>query len=109
MRRGLGGAQVGLGLLTFGLGLRHHLLGRGGVGSGGGNSRGARPGGGHRLVVLLMRDFLLVHQLLVAPDIVLRLDVIGDGLLQLGPRGLQLLARHGDSGAPALHFGLRRR
>ena len=73
-----------------------------------GYSRGAGAGRGDRLVILLVRNFLLVHQLFVAADIVLRLDVIGDGLLQLGPRRLQLLARHRNSGACAFHFCLRR-
>ena len=109
LRRGLGGAQVGFRLLPFGLGLRNHLLGGSGVRPGSGDSSGARPGRGDRLVILLVRNFLLVHQLFVAPDVVLRLDVIGDGLLQLGSRRLELLARHGNSGASALHFRLRRR
>ena len=55
-----------------------------------------------------MRDFLLVHQLLVAANIVLRLDVIGNGLLQLCPRSLQLLTRHRNSGPSTFDFGLSR-
>ena len=79
------------------------------AGPGRGHSGGARLRRRDCLVVLLLRNFLLVDQLLVAPQIVLRLDVIGFGLLQLRPRGFQLLARHRNSGACALHFGLRRR
>jgi len=39
-------------------------------------------------------DFLLSTNCLYPSDVVLCLDVIGDRLLQLGPRSLELLARH---------------
>ena len=55
-----------------------------GVGAGG-------FGGGHGLVVLLLGDFLFVDQLLVAGEIVLRLDVVGIRLHRLRLRvGLHL-------------------
>ena len=70
------------------------------------NRRGQRGSRRDHLVILRARNFTLIHERFVAPDVVLRLDVIGNGLLQLGPRGLQLLARHGNSGASTLHFRL---
>ena len=89
--RGIGVALVGLGLHQFALRLRHLLLGGVGAGARGFDAGGTGLGGGDRLVVLLLRNFLLVDQLLVADEIVLRFHVVGFGFLQLGLGGFELL------------------
>ncbi len=63
-------------------------------------------GGSHGLVVLLLRNFLLVDELLVASQIVLRLDVVGLGLVALGLGRLELLSGSGDAGTGAVDVGL---
>ena len=108
-RAGLRVLQIGLGLSQLALRLGH-LLGRGG----GGGMRGrhgsaARFGRGDRLIELLLGYFLLVDQLLVSNQIVLRFDVVGLRLGHLGLGGFQLVFGNGDSGAGIFHvrFGNR--
>ena len=89
--RGVGVALVRLRLNEFALGLRDLLLRRVGAGAGGLDTGRTGLGGGDRLIVLLLRNFLLVDQLLVAHEIVLRFHIVGFGLLQLGLGGFELL------------------
>ena len=81
-----------------------YLLRRGG----GGGMRGchgsaARFRRRYRLIVLLLRYFLLVDQLFVANQIVLGFHVVGLRLGHLGFGGFQLVFGHGDSGAGIFH------
>ncbi len=96
-------------LNEFALRLRDLLLGRVGAGASGFDAGRTGLGGGGGLIVLLLRNFLLVDQLLVADEIVLRLYVVGFGLLQLGLGRFELLLRHLDAGAGAVHVGFGRR
>src|SRR6202050_2334125 len=105
---GLGVSPVGFGLQQFVLGLRHLRLRR--IGQGAGSIDGSCIGGGasYGLIVLLQRDLLLIDELLVANQIVLRFDVVGFGLVALSFGCLELLPGGGDSGTRAGHIGLRR-
>ena len=106
--RSIGVAEVGLGLDKFPLRLRDLLLGSVRAGPGSGNGCRACSCGGHGLIVLLLGNLLLFHQLLVASQIVLRLNVVSLGLLQLGLGGFELLLRRLDPGAGIVDVGLGR-
>src|SRR5271165_1494958 len=96
---------VGRGLNQLALSLSDLLL-RGVGGGAGGFDRGSTGlGSGRGLVVLLLRNFLLVDQLLVADRIVLSLYVVGFRLLQLGLGRLELLPGRLDAGASAVDVG----
>jgi len=73
------------------LGLSDLRLGSIGVGVSRLHGGGIGCGGGHGLIVLLLRNLLLVHQLLVAGEIVLGFDVVGFGFIALGFGGVELL------------------
>ena len=64
--------------------------------------------GGHRLIVLLLRNFLLLDELLVAGQIVLRFDVVGFGLLQIRLGRVELLLRRFDARLGVDHVCVRR-
>ncbi len=87
----------------FPFGLRHLLLRCVGAGPGRFHAGRTRLGSGDCLIVLLLRNFLFVDQLLVAAEIVLRLHVVGFSLLQLRLGRLELLFCNLDAGARAVH------
>jgi len=92
-----GGAKIGVGLLQFALRLFDLCRVRVGIGArrlqGCGGGLSAVDG----LIVLLLRDFLLVDQLLVAEKIILRFGVIGVRFRNLRLGCLKLLAGSRDS------------
>ena len=55
---------------------------------------------------MLLGNFLLVHELFVTHQIVLRLHVVGFGLVELALAAVVLILGHGDSGARVLHVCL---
>ena len=59
----------------------------------------------HCLVILLLRNFLFIDQLLVANKIALGLYVIRLGLLELGLSSVELLLSARDPGFCAFHVG----
>ena len=92
----------------FALSLRNLLLRCVRIGARGFYGGGTGFGGSGGLIVLLLRNFLLLDQLLVADKIVLRLDVVGFSLLQLRFGGLELLLGGLYPGTRAVDVGFSR-
>ncbi len=103
---GGGVTEIRLRLNQLALRLNYLLLRGVGIGAGGFDGGCARFGGGGCLIELLLRDFLLGHQLLVAAKVVLGFYVVGLSLLELGFGGVELLPCGLNSGAGAIDIGL---
>ena len=80
-----------------------------GLGAGGLDGGSAGFGRGYCLIVLLQRDFLLIHELLVAAEVVLRFNVVSFGLIALSVGCVELFLGGCDSGSSAGYISLRRR
>jgi len=78
--------------------------GEGGVGAS--DARGAGASGGEGLVVLLLRDFLLFHELPVAFEVSLKLYVVGFRLSEGSASGVGLFFGRGDARPGVFHVGL---
>src|ERR1700685_861323 len=105
--RGAGVTITGLSIHQFALRLNHLLLCGVGVGTCGFHGRSAGFGRRGCRIELLLRNFLLAYELLVAAQVVLRFYVVGLCLLQLRLRGVELLSRRLDPGARAIDIRLR--